>query len=51
MDFTKAFDKVGHRRLIQNLDFYGMRGKTKTWIEAFLTNHTLAGEYSNMVHV
>ena len=30
MDFAKAFDKVSHRRLLHNLDYYGTRGSTYT---------------------
>ena len=55
MDFSKAFDKVGHRRLFLKLDHYGVRGKTKKWIQAFLTNRTqrvvLNGEHSCNAHV
>ena len=36
LDFAKAFDKVPHRRLATRLDYYGIRGKTKDWIQAFL---------------
>ena len=32
MDFTKAFDKVPHRRLSYKLDYYGIRGSTHKWI-------------------
>ena len=32
MDFTKAFDKVPHRRLLYKLDYYGIRGSTHKWI-------------------
>ena len=32
MDFTKAFDKVPHRRLLHKLDYYGIRGSTHKWI-------------------
>ena len=38
MDFSKAFDKVGHRHLAEKLDFYGIHGKTKQWITDFLAN-------------
>ena len=38
MDFSKAFDKVGHARLIEKLKFYGITGKTNEWIKAFLMN-------------
>ena len=27
MDFAKAFDKVGHRRLIEKMKYYGVPGK------------------------
>ena len=40
LDFSKAFDKVPHKRLLIKLDFYGIRGKTKRWIENFLLCRT-----------
>ena len=27
MDFSKAFDKVGHKRLIEKINYYGVGGK------------------------
>ena len=39
VDFSKAFDKVGHQRLILKLD-YGVTGKTNRWIESFLSSRT-----------
>ena len=33
MDFAKAFDKVGHRRLIEKMKYYGVGGKTNKWIK------------------
>ena len=37
LDFSKAFDVVPHQKLLHKIDFYGIRGKTKNWIAAFLT--------------
>ena len=38
MDFSKAFDKVPHQRLLLKLNHYGVRGATLGWIEGFLSN-------------
>ena len=35
LDFSKAFDKVPHKRLLQKLRSYGIKGKLLSWIEAF----------------
>ena len=40
LDFTKAFDKVPHRRLISKLNYYGLTGEISTWVQDFLTNRT-----------
>lgn len=37
MDFSKAFDKVSHNRLIKKLDHYGISGLTNSWIHDFLS--------------
>lgn len=36
MDFSKAFDRVPHRRLLHKLSHYGVRGQTLGWIGSFL---------------
>ena len=36
LDFSKAFDKVPHARLMNKLEFYGIRSKTHDWVGAFL---------------
>ena len=49
-DYLKAFKNVAHKRLSLKLDFYGTRGKSKRWIEDFLSNRTqqveVEGEHS-----
>ena len=40
LDFSKAFDKVGHKRLIKKLEWYGIDGKTNRWIQSFLSDRT-----------
>ena len=37
LDFSKAFDKVPHQRLIYKLDFYGVRGENLQWVKSFLS--------------
>ena len=37
LDFSNAFERVPHRRLMRKLDHYGIRGSTYNSIEAFLT--------------
>ena len=38
LDFSKAFDKVPHKRLLNKCKFYGIRGAILEWIESFLDN-------------
>ena len=55
MDFSKAFDKVGHKRLLEKVTRYGITGRTHRWIENFLSNRkqrvVLDGEQSDTVPV
>ena len=55
LDFSKAFDVIPHHRLLNKLDFYGIRSKTKQWITSFLTKRqqrvVVNGKYSNWVPV
>ena len=40
LDFSKAFDKVAHEKLLLKLHFYGIRGNTLNWIKDFLDNRS-----------
>ena len=40
LDFSKAFDKVNHRKLLIKLHHYGIRNKILAWITDFLSNRT-----------
>ena len=40
LDFSKAFDKVPHNRLLLKLNHYGIQGQILSWIKAFLTGRT-----------
>ena len=42
LDFSKAFDKVGHQRLVEKLKWYGIGGRTNRWIQSFLSDRTQA---------
>ena len=37
LDFSKAFDKVPHQRLLNKLEYYGVRDKNLSWIQSFLS--------------
>ena len=51
MDFSKAFDKVDHKRLLLKLHRFGINTDVITWIGSFLSNRTqrvvLEGEESD----
>ena len=36
LDYSKAFDKIAHEKLISKLHFYGIRDKTLSWVKDFL---------------
>ena len=39
-DFSKAFDKVNHLKLLYILACFGIKGNTLNWILSFLTGRT-----------
>ena len=55
MDFSKAFDKVSHERLLYKLDRAGIDSLTRQWIKSFLSGRTqkvlIDGEASPAVAV
>ena len=55
LDFSKAFDKVPHKRLIHKLHHYGIQGPICHWIESFLCGRTqrvmVEGEFSSQADV
>ena len=55
LDFSKAFDRVSHHHLSAKLNYYGIRGSTLSWINAFLSNRFQAvsvnGRHSTWVEV
>ena len=40
LDFSKAFDKVPHSRLLYKLNYYGIRRDVLHWLESFLNGRT-----------
>ena len=55
LDFSKAFDKVPHKRLLSKLKHYGIRGKILDWIQDFLRDReqsvVVEGETSSPIGV
>ena len=40
LDFSKAFDRVPHERLLKKLEHHGIRGNILKWIRVFLTDRS-----------
>ena len=42
LDFSNAYDKVTHEKLVSKLQSYGIRGKTLSWVKDFLDSRSQA---------
>ena len=55
LDFSKAFDKVNHSKLLWKLHQYGIRGHVLDWVRAFLGSRSqrvvIDGEESESIQV
>ena len=55
LDFSKAFDKVNHLKLLYKIQMHGVQGNVLSWIQFFLIGRSqravLEGEYSDQVPV
>ena len=40
LDFSKAFDKVPHSKLLMKMEKYGIRGNTWRWVRSFLSDRS-----------
>ena len=40
LEFSKAFDKVSHSKLLHKLSYYGIQGQTLLWVKGFLCNRS-----------
>ena len=55
LDFSKAFDKVNHLKLLYKLRLHGVQGRVLNWIQSFLIGRSqtvvLEGDSSSEVPV
>ena len=46
LDLSKAYDVINHKRLLDKLDSYGIRGSMNKWFQSYLANRTQFVEIS-----
>jgi hypothetical protein len=47
LDLTKAFDTVNHKRLLNKLELYGIRGVANSWFTDYLSNRPQSTRINN----
>ena len=48
LDLSKAYDVINHKRLLDKLDSYGIRGRVNKWFQSYLANRTQFVEISHI---
>lgn len=48
LEFSKAFDKVSHSKLLHKLSYYGIQGQTLLWIKGFQCNRSQSVSVNGM---
>jgi hypothetical protein len=51
LDLSKAYDVINHKRLLDKLDSYGIRGSVNKWFQSYLANRTQFVEISQIVKI
>ena len=49
IDFSKAFDTIDHKILLDKLNYYGIRGTPLSWIKNYLENRSQRVKYNNVL--